>query len=60
MNQIHEEGDEIIEVKYRGCYLIVDNGYLSWSVTVPPMKDSTSRAEIRFSEWLESLRKDVE
>ena len=54
------EGDEIIEVKYRGCYLIVDNGYLRWSVTVPPMKESTSRAEIRFSEWLESLRKDVE
>ena len=24
------------------------------------MKDTTSRAEIRFSEWLESLRKDVE
>ena len=27
---------------------------------MPPMKHTNSRAEIRFSEWLESLRKDVE
>ena len=46
--------------KYRGAWLLVDNGYLSWSTTVPPIKTSTSRAEIRFSAWLESLRKDVE
>ena len=51
---------EIIEVKHRGCYVIVDNGYLNWSVTVPPMKHTNLRSEIRFSEWLESLRKDVE
>ena len=51
---------EIIEVKYKGCYVIVDNGYLNWSVTVPPMKETNRRSEIRFSEWLESLRKDVE
>jgi hypothetical protein len=51
---------EIIEVKHRGCYVIVDDGYLNWSVTVPPMKHNNLRSEIRFSEWLESLRKDVE
>ena len=51
---------KVIEVKYKGCYVLVDNGYLQWSVTVPPMKHTSSRAEIRFSEWLESLRKDVE
>lgn len=44
----------------KGAYVIVDNGYLQWSVSVPPFKDSCSRKEVRFSKWLESLRKDVE
>jgi hypothetical protein len=37
-----------ILVKYRGSWLIVDNGYLDWSVTVPPMKDpkDISRVEV--------------
>jgi len=39
---------------------MVDNGYLSWSCTVPPIKDGVSYEHIRFSEWLESMRKDVE
>ena len=39
---------------------MVDNGYLARPTTVPPIKTSNSRAEIRFSGWLESLRKDVE
>ena len=52
--------DEIIKVKYRGCYVIVDNGYHNWSITIPPIKSTTLRSEIRFSEWLESMRKDVE
>lgn len=52
--------DEIIKVKYRGPWLIVDNGYHMWSVTIPPFKTTTSRKEIRFSEWIESIRKDVE
>lgn len=50
----------VTKQKYRGAWLIVDNGYHNWSITVPPIKTSTSRAEIRFSAWLESLRKDVE
>ena len=50
----------VIYVQYQGCYVIVDNGYLKWSVTIPPMKRSMKRSEIRFSEWIESLRKDVE
>ena len=45
----------IIEEKYKGAYVIVDNGYLNWSVTVPPMKTTNYRTEIRFSQWLESL-----
>ena len=47
-------------VNINGCYVIVDNGYLRWSTTVPPHKNSTNRAELRFSQWLEPLRKDVE
>jgi hypothetical protein len=43
-----------------GCYVIVDNGYLQWSTTVSPHKSSSNRSELRFSQWLESLRKDVE
>ena len=50
---------QIIKVKYTGCYVIVDNGYLRWSVTIPPLKHTNLRDEIRFSEWIESMRKDV-
>ena len=50
----------VIDVKYNGCYVLVDNGYLPWSVTVPPQKECTLRSQAGFSEWLESLCKDVE
>jgi len=50
----------VVKQKYSGAWVIVDNGYLNWSTTVPPMKSSCSRPEIRFSHWLESIRKDVE
>ena len=39
---------------------MVDNGQLKWSCTVPPVKDADTFQAIRFSEWLESMRKDVE
>lgn len=51
---------EVIKVKYRGPWVLVDNGYHRWSTSIPPFNATTSRKEIRFSEWLESLRKDVE
>jgi hypothetical protein len=44
----------------KGAYVIVDNGYLKWSTAVPPIKHSCQCSVIRFSQWLESLRKDVE
>ena len=47
-------------LKLKGAYVIVDNGYLEWSTTVPPVKNSCNRSELRFSQWLESMRKDVE
>ena len=53
-------GEEQTTRRINGAYVIVDNGYLDWSSTVPPIKNSNSRAELRFSQWLESLRKDVE
>ena len=56
----YDGNGNVISIQYSGCYVIVDNGYMSWSTTIPPMKDSNSRSEIRFLEWLESLRKDVE
>ena len=56
----YDKNEQEIKVKYKGCYLIVDNGYHRWSITVPPMKSTTYRSEIRFSEWIESMRKDVE
>jgi hypothetical protein len=46
--------------RYKGGWLLVDNGYLNWGVTVAPMKVSDTRAQLRFSKWLESMRKDVE
>lgn len=52
--------NNVVKVKYQGAWVLVDNGYLNWASTVPPIKSSNSRAEIRFSAWLESLRKDVE
>ncbi len=47
-------------VKYRGGYVIVDNGFLCWSVNVPPFKVTNKIAEIHLSKWVESIRKDVE
>jgi hypothetical protein len=50
----------LLTIKYSGCYLIVDNGYLKWSTTVPPSKSPLTQQELKWSNWLESIRKDVE
>ena len=55
-----KENGGIETVKYGGVWFMVDNGYLSWSCTVPPDNNGTTYEVIRFSEWLESMRKDVE
>ena len=54
-----DKDKNIAEVTYQGTWFIVDNGYLNWAYTVPPMKNLISYEEIRLSEWLESMRKDV-
>lgn len=52
--------ESVTTKKYMGAWLMVDNGYLNWAVTIPPMKIANTRAQLRFSKWLESMRKDVE
>jgi hypothetical protein len=54
------DGGEERTIKVKGAYVIEDNGYLEWSTTVLPLKSTCNRAEMRFSEWPELLRKDVE
>ena len=56
----YDKEGNIVAVLYSGVWFMVDNGYLSWSCTVPPLKHATTYKSIRFSEWLESIRKDVE
>jgi hypothetical protein len=57
--ELDEKGD-VVEVQYQGAWLLVDNGYLNWPTTVPPFNRTIHYKEIRFSQWLESVRKDVE
>ena len=57
--QRNEHG-EVISVKYCGAWLLVDNGYLKWATTIPLCKNTIFYEETRWSEWLESMRKDVE
>lgn len=54
------QDNEIIFVKYKGAWCISDNGYLKWSKTIPPFKNTSIRSEIKWSDWLESMRKNVE
>jgi Plant transposon protein len=55
-----DENDTIVEQKYKGCWLMCDNGYQHWSCLMCPIKDPFLRKEMRWSKWLESMRKDVE
>ena len=56
----HDKKGHIKELRFSGAYVIVDNGYLDWSCTIPPFGVSNNIDEIRWSKWLESMRKDVE
>ncbi len=38
----YDNEGEIIAVKYQGVYVIVDNGYIAWSCTVPPYTDMST------------------
>lgn len=45
---------------YCGVYSIVDNGYPDRATLISPMKRPATLLQLRWSKWLESLRKDVE
>jgi hypothetical protein len=51
---------EIKLQRYQGAWIIVDNGYLPVSITVPPSKTSQYHDEYAWSKWIESVCKDVE
>ena len=57
--ELDKDGNTVT-VKYNGVYVICDNGYLRWSCTVPPFSVANQRDELRWSAWVESMRKDVE
>jgi DDE superfamily endonuclease len=61
---LHEcdKSGNVVRVKYQGTWIfLVDNGYLNWATTIAPFKNTTtSLKEYRWSEWLESMRKDAE
>lgn len=54
---INSEG---ISENYTGAWILVDGGYLNWSTLICPFKHTTSKIEQRWSNWAESMRKDVE
>jgi hypothetical protein len=55
-----DDDGNIRKVTYSGVYILVDNGYLDWSCTVPPMTMTNKISKIRWSKWVESMRKNVE
>ena len=56
----YDSNGNIISRTYKGVWTICDNGYLNWSTTIPPFKEATSFSHLIFSEWVESMRKDIE
>ena len=54
------EDGTVVEVTCSGAWLTCDNGCLKWYILVPAFKFKTNRVELCFSEWLESIRKNVE
>lgn len=47
-------------VTYQGVWLAVDGGYQKVACFIDPMHNRYGFSEVAFSEWLESVRKDVE
>ena len=49
-----------VDIEYQGVWLAVDGGYQKIACFIDPMHNRYSFNEVAFSEWLESVRKDVE
>jgi hypothetical protein len=43
-----------------GCWSLVDGGYPSWEALICPIGNTSDEDGLRWSHWMESLRKDVE
>jgi len=56
----HDRKGRLIKLRFSGAYVIVDNGYLDWSCTIPPFGVSNNIDKIWWLKWLESMWKDVE
>jgi Plant transposon protein len=54
------DDDSIVQREYKGCWIMCDNGYLNCPCLISPIKDPIILKERLWSEWLESMRKDVE
>ncbi len=52
----YDKEGNVVSVHYNGGYIIVDNGYLAWSCTVPPLPVTNKIDETRWSRWVESMR----
>ncbi len=60
-NLLSYNGDKnIVQTTYTGVCIIVDNLYLSWSCTVPPFLITNKIDKMRWSKWIELMRKKVE
>jgi hypothetical protein len=49
-----------VPVTYQGVWIAVDGGYQKLACFIDPMHNRFGFPEVVFSEWLESVRKDVE
>jgi Plant transposon protein len=55
-----DDKGEAVKKGYNGCWVLCDNGYQNWPVLMAPMKNSIFYKDLRWSKWVESIRKDVE
>ncbi len=55
----HKEG-QVESLRFSGAYSIVNDGYLDWSCTVPPYRNTNSIDKIHCSKWLKSMQKDID
>ena len=44
---LERQGGGVFTVKYHGVWIVVDNGYHNWSITVPPILNANRYDEIR-------------
>jgi hypothetical protein len=56
----YDSNKNIVQMTYTGVYVIVDNGYLLWSCTVPPYSTTNKINKTWWLKWIELMRKDVE